>query len=172
MSRIAGLKGLLLILLFAATFAAVQWFKRVNYQEGYKARQTEELEAHAAALEVARLRERSMQAESDRAAAQRYKENADHEKTMQNLYARVRSGDERLRVTVAECLATPPHTGFTARPGDEKTAYLMPGLTERVLRAASDSARDVRDYNAIVDAYETMRTQCNDTQNNRPERPP
>jgi hypothetical protein len=162
------LGALLLGLLGASEYG----FYRFGYNTAETAAKAREARADADALarletaaKGAQARERALRDELDAATTKRDKENADHEKTISDLRARARAGDLRLRadLTAGSCDRNPPAagSGLAVGPGDQARADLVPGTADALLRIAGDSARLVRDYNALVDAYNAARLTCN-----------
>lgn len=160
----------------AALVGAYFAWENAIYQRGYdkadgeaKAREerirADALEQFNKAAATAREREQKLLDDLNAASTQRYEENAKHEKIISDLRARARNGDLRLLVDVdprsLPGCAPAPGTGFTARLGNQARADLMPGITDNLLRLAGDSARDVRRYNDLVDAYNRARANCN-----------
>lgn len=169
-------RGVIILAVLASAVMGVKVYRLQVYREGYQARDLEAKTAEARisadalkklneATAAAKTREDALRSRLAASDAQRYEDNLQHEKTISDLLARARTGDVRLRVDVAagslpRC--TPgAGTGFAAGPGAETRAVLMPSITERVLRLAADSARDVRDYNELVDRYNAVAATCN-----------
>lgn len=164
------------VILLAAILAGFAAWNAHEYNLGYNARDAKAKldEATIRADALAQLSEATaevgrqtaaLQTALDSESAQRYKEKQDHEKAIADLRASARAGALRLSVDVAadsisKC-AAPNGAGFTARPGEQTRAYLMPGITDDVLRIAGGISDLVRDYNAVVDAYNRARATCN-----------
>jgi hypothetical protein len=97
-------------------------------------------------------------------ALKRSEENHEHEKAVADLTGRIITGDIRLRAQAGICVRSDAKSGDPAAAvgsGQEEGAYVMPRVAVDVLRIAGDSAKDVRDRNALIDLYETMRASCN-----------
>lgn len=114
---------------------------------------------------AAAVAERALRDRLDAEETKRKKENVAYEKSNAALLARVRAGDERLSIAV-RCDAVPriasaQNSGATSGPGAETRADLLPGTVERIFSIAGRAAVDVRDYNAVVDAYNLARETCN-----------
>lgn len=157
------IRALVYLAIIAAVLGGYKAWEHRVYSAGYAAR---DIEAKAQAVDdtlSAQARERKLIADMNEQSQQRYAENADHEKTIDALRARARAGALRLSVAVdpgAHCYATNP--AAAARSGEQARTDLMPSTTDAVLGIAADSARHVRDYNAVLDAYNRARATCNE----------
>lgn len=160
----------------AAVVGAYKTWEHHVYQQGVTATddkwKKKEVEIKAGAAEKlaeataeAQRKERALNLVVLRQTEQRIQENANHEKRVTALTARVLAGDERLRIAIntrslpQRPAGADPAAG--AGSGGETRADLMPGTTERIFRIAGGIARLVRDYNAVVDAYNRARETCN-----------
>jgi len=114
-----------------------------------------------AILQVAQA-EKDMGKLLDARDAEHQRENEHAEKKFNALRADVAAG--RVRFTVAT--STPKHD---ANPGDtapqadyhEARAELLPETADAFIAVAADSARDVRDLNACIDDYNSVRNTVN-----------
>lgn len=95
--------------------------------------------------------------------------NQDHENIVKDLESRARAGDLRLSIatrrTVSGC-TPPPSTAATAGTLPEERTDVMPEVAAAVFDIAGDSAKSVREYNALVDLYNAARAVCNAPVNN------
>jgi hypothetical protein len=98
-------------------------------------------------------------------SADRIEKEANYENVISGLRADARSGALKLRIAVArrpvsEC-ATSTDTTAAGGTGAETLADIMPGTADRIIGIAGGSAKDVRDYNRVIDLYEAARAVCN-----------
>lgn len=127
-------------------------------------RVAQDTKAELAATQAARAKETALRNQLDAAAAQRLKENADHETELANLRAAARAGTERLRCPAAPLPADPEahDPGTAARPEPEAGRdSLVPGAADDLFRIAASIRQGVRERNALIDAYNAARETCN-----------
>ncbi|HVG92392.1 MAG TPA: hypothetical protein VNB54_12945 [Alphaproteobacteria bacterium] len=102
---------------------------------------------------------------ADRDAAAFQREREQHEKDISQHVAAALAGVERLRVPVAGCTvregAAPASTAAGTGTSDGTPADLMPGTAASILRFAGDSAQLVRDYNKLLERFDTCRAIAN-----------
>ncbi len=118
-----------------------------------------------AATATALTTERSLRKRIDDLSADRLKKENEYENAIATLQSRVRDGSIKLRIAVAksavpEC-ASPTDTSTASGASAEALADVMPETAARILRIAGDAAKDVRDYNRVVDIYNNAREICN-----------
>lgn len=94
-----------------------------------------------------------------------YDQKAEHEKSFEKYSSSFRAGTERLQCPAAVAAYVGPADGGNTAPaagtGSSEATYLVPEASVDVLRLATDSAKDVRDYNTVVELYNLMRSTCN-----------
>ncbi len=123
-------------------------------------------EAKETGTALAMSRERAHIREIDTAAAERYTTEASHEKTINALQRGATDGRVRLSVQLANARSACASASGQGGPapggsGEPTRADLMPGSTARILGFAADSARSVRDYNAVLVEFNRTRDLCN-----------
>jgi hypothetical protein len=119
----------------------------------------------ATATNEARAREQKLLADMNGMSIIRFEENANHEKAIAKYVAAARAGALRLSVAIdprslpvcAPAADSTPASG----PSTETRADLMPDAAAEVLSTAGRSAKDVHDFNAIIDLYNRARETCN-----------
>lgn len=78
--------------------------------------------------------------------------------------AALRAGTERLRIAVASCAVSPGtapgNHAAASGVGAETRADVMPETAADLVGVGAISARDVRDYNRLVDLYNAARETC------------
>lgn len=169
-------KALILLAAIAAVIRAYKAWEHHVYQQGYKAASTEwqakeaAIQADAAeklatATNEARAREQKLLADLNGMSIIRIEENEKHEKAIDQYVAAARAGALRLSVAIdprsiprCPAAADPVPAGG---PGPETRADLMPDAAAEVLSTAGRSAKDVHDYNAVIDLYNRARKTCN-----------
>lgn len=169
-------KALILLAAIAAVIGAYKTWEHRVYQQGYKAADTEwqakeariradAAEKLATATNEARAREQKLLADLNGMSIIRIEENEKHEKAIAQYIAAARAGALRLSVAInprsiprCPAAADPAPAGG---PGRETRADLMPEVAETVLSVGGDIAKGVRDYNAVLDAYNRARETCN-----------
>lgn len=163
----------LAVALIVALFTFKHWYDKSHFDAGfnaakleYEARemtittqaQTELAQKNADALQ----RERGLIEYYDQVATLRNRDLQNYEKTISDLRA-THSFGLRADVTRNPLYRTEPgtNTGITAGLSATERAELMPGTVDAILRIAVRSARDVRDYNDLLDLYNKARLECN-----------
>lgn len=142
------------------------------YSQGWDARDTiaKQQDAAAAAHYADEVRQAqaqtvAIQAQADRDAAAYQLERDHHEKDIAQHVAAALAGVERLRVPVAGCTvregSAPTSAAAPASAVDGTPADLMPGTAASILRIAGDSAQLVRDYNKLLERFDTCRAVAN-----------
>jgi hypothetical protein len=158
--------GLGLLLLVGLWFG-VQWWESTVYARGYSAavadRVALDAKQVAAAAADASRKERVMQDQLEAENLKRLKGNLEYEKTIASLTGRIADGTVRLRAqgTCIRSNAAPADPGPASGPVDQAGFELLPGTSGSVLDAARRLAEGVRDRNALIDRYNTMRAACN-----------
>jgi hypothetical protein len=122
-------------------------------------------EKMATATNTARAREQKLLADMNGMSIIRYEENANHEKAIAKYVAAARAGALRLSVaidprSIPQCPAA-ADPGAAGGPSTETRADVMPETAVDILGIAGNSAKDVRDFNAVVDLYNAARQTCN-----------
>ena len=95
---------------------------------------------------------------------QLYESNQAHEKVIKDYESKLRSGAERLSIAINRPIPTCSASAdarTSSQSSKEERADIMPETAARILSIAGDAAKDVRDYNALVDIYNAARTACN-----------
>ena len=95
---------------------------------------------------------------------QLYESNQAHEKVIKDYESKLRSGSERLSIAISSKIPACSASTDTRTPSQsskEERADIMPETAATILSIAGDAAKDVRDYNALVDIYNAARTACN-----------
>lgn len=117
-------------------------------------------------LEAALAEQKALLEEDGRLAAQAAKWEVQHETATQKHIAAALSGVERLRIEVRAPAdkvpggAEGPAAGPAGPPEPTETADVMPEVAAAILRIAADSARDVFDYNDLLDRYRMIEKAC------------
>lgn len=159
----------------AAVLLAVLLACYVSYTHGYAKSQTEwfakenAIRAEAAeklnaAVQANVTKERELAALISVKDTQLYESTQNHEKVIKDYESKLRSGAERLSIAINRATSTcasSTDTGTASQSGKEERADVMPETAARILGIAGDAAKDVRDYNALVDIYNAARTACN-----------
>jgi hypothetical protein len=164
------------VLLMLALIGAYKIWEHHVDQQGYNRANGEwqkreaDIKADAAqkladATNEARAREQKLLADMNGMSIIRYEENANHEKAIAKYVAAARASSLRLSVAIdprslPQC-ATPADPATTPGPSTETRADLLPDAAAEVLSTAGRSARDVHDFNAVIDLYNKARETCN-----------
>ena len=127
----------------------------------YMARKYNKLAAqHVAALAQANAanlkRQDELQLAADESEMKRAVDNDQHAKDLASVRAAARAGAVRLSIPGACRPAAGAQAGAAAGPGQEERADVLPGTADDLIRIAGDSARDVRDYNALLERYNAV----------------
>jgi|GEM_PF-5563708 len=164
------------LLLLAGLIAGEKIWEHRIYQRGWDARdekaQVDEAQIrddaekkHAADAASALKRERDLRANFDAQMTERDQREKQYEDRIAALQADARAS--RLKLSIATprsslpgCLQGTDST-IASGTGGEARADLMPEAAAAAIGIAADSARDVRDYNRIVDLYNAARETCN-----------
>jgi hypothetical protein len=163
------------VLIAAIIFGYKAWEHHVD-QGGYNRADAEwqkkeaDIKADAAqkladATGAARAKEQALNRSLLTETEKRLMENAAHEKTIDNLNTAIRARDLKLSIAIdprslPRCAPT-GDPAATPGPSTETRADVMPETAVAILGIAGDSAKNVRDYNAVVDAYNAVRETCN-----------
>ena len=117
-------------------------------------------------LEAALAKQKALLEEDGRLAAEAAKWEVQHETATQKHITAALSGVERLRIEVRAPAdqvpggAEGPAAGPAGPPEPTETADVVPEVAAAILRIAADSARDVRDYNDLLDRYRLVEKAC------------
>jgi hypothetical protein len=138
-----------------------------EYWKGVEARISKEADGkykeklEAALADAALLREQAAGREKER-----LKKEKDHEKALAAAESRVAAGAERLRIATLDRARPLPGsaqegTAEVAFPaGPEEGADIVPAVAAAFVRIAAATARDVRDYNALLDEHHALESAC------------
>jgi hypothetical protein len=163
-------------LIAAVIFGYKAWEHHID-QQGYARANGEwelkeaQIKADAAqkladATVAARAKEQALNRSLLTETEKRLMENAAHEKTIAGLNTAIRTRDLRLSIAIdprsLPGCATASDSTPSGGPGTEARAGVMPETAVDILGIAGDIAKNVRDYNAVVDAYNRARAVCND----------
>jgi hypothetical protein len=170
------IKGLAVLALVASLIAGYfAWHHHVD-QGGYDRADAEwklkeaQIKADAAqkladATGAARAKEQALNRSLLTETEKRLMENASHEKTIAGLNTAIRARDLRLSIAIdprsLPGCATASDPATAGGPSAEARADVMPETAVDILGIAGDIAKGVRDFNAVVDAYNKARETCN-----------
>jgi hypothetical protein len=123
----------------------------------------------AQGIAKARAETATIQEKYDTLSVTRLKENQNAAKILAVHDAAAAARVERLSIATTGSCGTVPgasaagDSGAAAGTEGEARADLLPGTARAIFHIASDSAGLVRDYNKVIDLYETVRTTCNNS---------
>lgn len=121
---------------------------------------------YASRLAKAVQRADALQDEVGRLSDLRVKEESDHAQNVEERVAAVRAGYERLRIRTSAPACPLPGGAAKAPaansggPSDSQDAEVLPEVAAEFVSIAGDTAKDVRDYNALLDYTVKMRAEC------------
>jgi len=143
----------------ALWFAGHRYLEQVE-QRGYDRAVAEGLKQHAKDMAKAQEETESLRAAMRDQDERRYQENQRHEAQIADLERRARAGAVRLfcpaASTVSATAASEDRPAAAGR-GTEEGQPLVPDAAADVLRIGAGIARDVRDYNDLLQRYEACR---------------
>ncbi len=160
-----------LIGLVVAAFAALQV---PVYNAGYNAAEKKALVREIAADKAAqteldkerdkvRTVEARLDAKFDQAAKLYLEESGKYETQINALRVSARAGNIRLRVPASSCDRAPVPENSTAASASsgQEICNILPATAAEFISIAAGSAKDVRDYNSLVDLYNEVREEYN-----------
>ncbi|KAK1548918.1 hypothetical protein Q3G72_035234 [Acer saccharum] len=143
--------GTLAIGLVAGAFGTHAWDER-KYDKLVAQQASALAQANAANLK----KQDELQAAVDEAEMKRGMDNAQHTKDLEAARSDVRAGRERLSIRGA-CSAQPnAQARTTPGPVAEERTDLLPGTADDLVRIAGAAAKDVRDFNDLLDRYNAV----------------
>lgn len=168
--RLVAIAGVLALLIAGVKF----WESRV-YKQGYAEADAQwrlkesriETEAQAKAgqmLVAAQVKERELNKFLADAQGKRISENKDNETKFNAAVTRVTTRIERLSIDADNPFSngtTAANPAIAGGPAAAQRVNVVPEFAEAILGIARDSARDMREYNAVVEAYNAARLTCN-----------
>lgn len=101
-------------------------------------------------------RQDELQLAADESEMKRAVDNDQHAKDLAAVRTAARAGAVRLSIPGACRPAASAQAGAAAGPGAEERADILPGTADDLIRIAGDSARDVRDFNDLLDRYNAV----------------
>lgn len=143
--------GTLVIGLVAGAFGTHAWDER-KYDKLVAQQASALAQANAANLK----KQDELQAEADESEMKRAMDNDQHAKDLAAVRAAARAGAVRLSIPGACRPAPSAQAGAAAGPGTEERTDVLPGTADDLIRIAGDSARDVRDFNDLLDRYNAV----------------
>lgn len=115
---------------------------------------------HAAALALANAANQKesieLQDRVDDLNTKKVRDDEQHAKDLESVRAAARAGAVRLSIPGACRANAGAQTSVAAPAGAEERTDLLPGTADAVIRIAGDTAQSVRDYNALLDQYNTV----------------
>lgn len=127
---------------------------------GYDRAVADRLALDNIAAAAARVLEQAAIETQTREQAARLAINVDQENVIAGLQRRLRSGADVLRIPTA-CPA-PEVTATGGGPVSETGSTVMPQTAADILGIAGDIAKNVRERNALIDAYTAAKMLCNE----------
>lgn len=101
-------------------------------------------------------RQDELQAAADESEMKRGMDNAQYAKSLEVARADVRAGRERLSIRGSCSPQSSPQAGTTTGLGAEERTDILPGTADDFVRIAGASAKDVRDFNDLLDRYNAV----------------
>lgn len=136
--------------------AAGAWSDHVYMSGKYDKLVAKQAEAIAQANAANQKESIELQDRVDDLNTQKVRDDEQHAKDLESVRAAARAGTVRLSIPGSCRANTSQEASPAPAAGGEERTDLLPGTADAIIRIAGDSAKVVRDYNQLLDQYNTV----------------